>query len=97
MDLCRSVLSVLEVLCPGQSVPRGNILYELQASQVAIVNHSFQNDKCSRRLLRTKLQIARKTLIEAIHIFEIHYPLRLLGKRGKEITLVELNDFIKRL
>jgi len=97
LELCISVMKVLEIICPGQSVPRGNILYEIQAAQVLSVRKCLSSEKCSRRLLKNKVKIALSNLKEAIGIFDVHYPLKMLGQNARQVTLVELTEWLHSL
>ena len=75
----------------------GNILYEIQAAQVANARLCVSSGKCSRALMKKRLGKTLEILEEAIHIFNIHYPTRLLAQSARETTLKELQDWMRSL
>lgn len=97
LELCQEVLKILNVLTPGMTVVRGNILYELQAAEVLICRNLLESGKCSKALIRRRVQNALKTLNEAIDIFEICYPMRMLAESAKSTTLMELKGWLSSL
>lgn len=97
LELCQEVIRILNVLTPGMTVVRGNILYELQAAEVLICKTLLESGKCSKALIRKRIQNALNTLNEAIEIFEICHPMRMLAESAKSATLVELKNWLASL
>lgn len=97
LELCNEVLKILNILTPGMTVVRGNVLYELQAAEVLICRNMLESGKCSKALIKRRIQNALKNLNEAIEIFEICYPMRMLAESAKSTTLVELKSWISSL
>lgn len=97
LELCQEVLKILNVLTPGMTVTRANILYELQAAEVLICRNLLESGRCSKALIRRRVQNALKTLEEAITIFQICYPMRMLAESAKTSTLMELKGWLTSL
>lgn len=75
----------------------GSILYELQAAEVLLSKHILESGKCSLSLIRKRLQNSLEKLDESINIFELSYPMRMLGEAAKASTRFELISFMKAL
>ncbi|CAL8087894.1 unnamed protein product [Orchesella dallaii] len=97
LELCHEVLKALDLLTPGMTVVRGNILYELQAAEVLICRNLLESGKCSKALIKRRVQNALKTLVEAIQIFEICDPMKMLAENAKATTLIELKGWLNSL
>ncbi|KAJ6644603.1 SET domain-containing protein SmydA-8, isoform B [Pseudolycoriella hygida] len=91
MELCQEVLKILDILSPG------NILYELQAAEVLLSRNILESGRCPKTLMRKRLQNSLEKLDEAIIIFELSYPMRMLAESAKMSTRLELIHFIKAL
>ena len=81
---------------PSSSVA-GHILYELQAAEVLIARQLVESGKTSRILIRKRLQGTVEVLKEAITIFELSHPTRMLAESAKTQTLAELENWIASL
>jgi hypothetical protein len=64
---------------------------------VIISRNVYESGKCSKALIKRKMQNALKILNEAIVIFELSYPLRYLAESAKQSTLMELKEFLNAL
>ncbi|XP_037040475.1 SET domain-containing protein SmydA-8-like [Bradysia coprophila] len=97
LELCQEVLKILDVLSPGYSTSRGSILYEIQAAEVLLSRNILESGKCSKTLIRKRLQNSLEKLDESIAIFDLSFPMRMLGESAKTSTRFELISFIKAL
>lgn len=75
----------------------GSILYELQAAEVLLARNILGSGKCSKTLIKRRLQNSLDKLEESIAIFELSYPMRMLGESAKITTRMELKNFINAL
>ena len=75
----------------------GNILHEMQAAEVLVARNMYEGGKCSNAFVKRRLQNSLDKLDEAIAIFELSYPLRMLAESAKTSTRAELKGFINAL
>lgn len=57
----------------------------------------LESGKCSKTLVKRRLQNSLEKLDESIAIFELSYPMKMLGESAKTSTRMELTNFIKAL
>lgn len=69
----------------------------MQAAEVLLSRNILESGKCSKTLIRKRLQNSLEKLDESIIIFELSYPMRMLGESAKTSTRFELINFIKAL
>lgn len=86
---CRELLTLAEVLAPGQSLLRGNLLIELQASLVAMARLLLSNDAISQDDSKEYMTEAVKKLQEATEILK-HEPE--MEKGGLDRKLQKLSE-----
>lgn len=72
-------------------------MYEIQAAEVLLSRNILESGRCSKTLIKKRLQNSLEKLDEAIVIFELSYPMRMLGQSAKTSTRSELISFIKAL
>lgn len=55
IDLCNELLEIAEVLEPGYSRFRGNLLYDLQAAMAVQAKCEYENEKITKNAAKVKI------------------------------------------
>lgn len=74
IELCNSLLEVLNVVEPGLSRIRGVTLYELHAPQMVLAKNLYNSNVISKQEFRRKMEEALETLHKSVKILKHELP-----------------------